>query len=183
MKTAIASLALPLALLAGTAPAAGAEGPHDVETDHIDAFDEDGPRTLAVLVDPLAVVLGTFAVEGDVVLGPSVALGVEGEAMSLGGTTAYGGSLGLPIFPQGIAFHGLYLHPRLAWARATGAAASADVAGVGGSIGWEWTLRLGLTVRTGLGAMVERLAAGDATAASPLVGVRPLLDGTVGWTF
>lgn len=179
MKLGIAALLL-TCLVAGRAEAA--EGPQDRETDHLDAFDDGGPRTFGLLVNPAGVLFGVFGAEGDFLLGDVAAVSAEGDYESLGGTTAFGGTVGLPLFPQGIPFHGMYLHPRVSFVRATGGGQTAWLLGGGATIGWEWTLRVGLTIRAGAGAMFSGPVAGDG-AGLALDGVHPMVDGTLGWVF
>lgn len=188
MKTALAAalaVAVAPAVLATSASwARAAEGPNDVETDHIDAFDDGGPRSFGMLVNPLALVLGTFAAEGDFVLGDAAALSVEGDWGQYGGTDAYGVTLGVPLYPWRVVFHGIYVHPRVMVMRASMPGAAADVLGGGGSIGWQQTWRFGLTLKVGAGAAYEKAFDAPAGAGSFAVeGVRPLLDGEVGWVF
>src|ERR1700684_2302955 len=81
----IAGLFAALAVLGATAsPARAAEGPGDVETDHLDAFDDGGPPSFGVLVNPLGALVGTFAAEGDFALGHAAALSAEGNWTSVG---------------------------------------------------------------------------------------------------
>src|SRR6202041_534958 len=109
-----------LASLLGASPfAAAAEDRADRETDHLDAFDDGGPRSVGLLLNPGALTLGTFAAEGDFVLGDAAALSVEGDWISTPGTTAYGAMVGVPLFPWRVVFHGLYLHPRALLGRGT----------------------------------------------------------------
>jgi hypothetical protein len=175
-------LAVALAL-AGERSAAAAEGRADRETDHLDAFDDGGPRSFGLFVNPLALTLGTFAAEADFVLGEAAALSVEGDFMSTGGATAYGVTAGVPLFPWRVVFHGLYLHPRVMAAYATNAGVAADVAGIGGTLGWQQTFRFGLSLRIGGGATYEVALGQAAGAAFAVTGVRPLVDGEVGWVF
>jgi hypothetical protein len=169
-------------LLAGS-PAIAAENRGDKETDHIDAFDDGGPRTFGLLLNPAALALGSFAAEGDFVLGDAVALSVEGDWLSAGSATAFGMSAGLPLYPWRIVFHGFYLHPRLLWARATQELVSADVVGIGGTLGWQETWRFGLTLRLGAGAAYEVPLGEVGSGSFSIASVRPLLDGEVGWVF
>jgi len=173
-----------LALVMGrSAPAAAAEGRGDRETDHIDAFDDGGPRSFGLFFNPLALALGTLAAEGDFVLGDTAALSIEGDWMSAGGASAYGVTVGVPLFPWRVVFHGFYVHPRLMAAYGTNGGLSADVAGFGGTLGWQHTFRFGLALRVGGGAAYE-VALGQTSGASfAVTGVRPLLDGEVGWVF
>jgi hypothetical protein len=165
------------------APAEAAEGRADRETDHIDAFDDGGPRSFGLFFNPAALVLGTMAVEGDFVLGEAAALSVEGDFLSAGGATAYGVTAGVPLFPWRIVFHGFYLHPRVMAARATTDGLSADVAGIGGTLGWQQTFRFGLSLRIGGGAAYEAALGQEAGASFAVTGVRLLLDGDIGWVF
>jgi hypothetical protein len=136
-----------------------------------------------VLANPLALALGQADVELDVALAPNVALSVEADWFKLGSTTAYGAALGVPLFPQRFAFHGIYVHPRVAWARASVDGATVDVTGGGATVGYEWTWPAGATMRLGGGAVYERAVASDGTASVALEGLRPQVDGALGWVF
>jgi len=171
-----------LAVLAVVSPARAAETRHDVETDHIDAFDDGGPRSFGLLVNPLAAALGTFGAEGDFVLGDAAALSVEGDWLSTGGTTGYAATVGLPIFPWRMIFHGFYVHPRAMAALVTSGGASFDVLGIGGTAGWQHTWRFGLTLRAGGGVEYDHVLGPDSGSVGTL-GLRPLLDGEIGWVF
>jgi hypothetical protein len=176
-----------VALAAGAAVAAwggtarAAESRADVETDHIDAFDDGGPRSFGLLVNPAALAFGTVAAEGDFVVADLAAASVGGTYTSLGGTTAYGAELGLPIYPWKVVFHGFYLHPRVLWAHAAADGGSVDVLGGGASMGWQWTWRFGLTLKVGAGAAYATPLQGGPSVA--VTGLRPVLDGQVGWVF
>jgi hypothetical protein len=183
MKAGIVGLLLSGTVLAAVAsPARAAETRHDVETDHLDAFDDGGPPSFGLLVNPLAAVLGTFGAEGDFVLGDAAALGVEGDRLSTGGTTGWAATVGLAIFPWRTIFHGFYVHPRATAAMATSDGASFDALGIGGTAGWQQTWRFGFTLRVGGGVAYEH-ALGLNPASVPFLGVRPLLDGELGWVF
>ncbi len=160
-----------------------AESPRDRETDHLDAFDDGGPRSFGLMLNPAGVLFGVFGAEADVLLGDVAAVSAEGDWVSVGGTTAFGATLGLPLFPQRVPFHGLVIHPQLSLARATGDGATADLIGAGATLGWQWTLRVGLTFRVGGGAMFSHVVAGDGAGSLVLEGVRPVADGTIGWVF
>jgi hypothetical protein len=186
MRTPLAAALAGLLFVLGVgcpAPAAAAESRADRETDHIDAFDDGGPRSFGLFVNPLALTLGTVAAEGDFVLGEAAALSVEGDFLSVAGATAYGVTAGVPLFPWRIVFHGFYLHPRVMAAYTTNAGLTADVVGIGGTLGWQQTFRFGLSLRIGGGAAYEVALGQDAGAAFAVSGVRPLLDGDVGWVF
>jgi len=182
MKARTVALLLSAVAPAVPSPAAAADTRRDVETDHLDAFDDGGPPSLALLVNPLAVVLGTFGAEADFVLGDAAALSMEGDWVSSGGTTAYAAAVGLPVFPWRTVFHGFYLHPRATAAVATSSGAPFDVLGIGATAGWQQTWRFGFTLRVGGGIAYEH-AAGPNPSGVPILGVRPLLDGEIGWVF
>jgi len=179
----LACLSLLGALCLAITPARAAETPRDRETDHLDAFDDGGPRSFGLLVNPAGMLLGVFGAEVDVLLGDVAAATVEGDWLSNGGVTGYGGTFGLSLFPQRVPFHGLVLRPQLSLARVDSDGSTAELFGAGATIGWEWTLRVGLTFRVGGGAAFTHVVGGDAAASAGLEGVRPLADGTVGWVF
>jgi hypothetical protein len=176
----VSSLGLVLLVGLASSAARAAESSRDRETDHLDGFDDGGPRSVGLLVDPGALALGAFALEADRVLGDAAVVSVEGDYVSVGAASAVGGALGLVLFPQGVPFHGFYLDPRVSLARVTDGGA-ATLFGGGATLGWEWTLRVGLTLRAGGGASFTRAVAGSVT--SGLDGLHPLVDGSVGWVF
>jgi hypothetical protein len=183
ISAALAGLLLAI-VVSWSAPAPAAEGRRDRETDHIDAFDDGGPRSFGLLFNPLALALGTVAIEGDFVLGEAAALSVEGDWLpTTGAGSAYGVALGVPLFPWRVMFHGFYVHPRVMAAYATNGGLSADVVGIGGTLGWQHTFRFGLSLRIGGGAAYEVALGQQAEASFAVTGVRPLLDGEVGWVF
>jgi hypothetical protein len=183
MKLGMVALALASALTAASVDARADEKGADVETDHLDAFDDGGPRSFALLTNPASLLFGAIGAEGDLLLGDTAALSLDVEGLAAGPATGASASVGVPLFPQGVALHGFYLHPRVFGARAWSAGAHADVAGIGATLGWEWTLPAGFTLRTGAGATIDRPVGGDAALVSALVGFRPLLDGALGWAF
>jgi len=183
MKLGMLAVALASALTAASVDARAEERGADVESDHLDAFDDGGPRSFALLTNPASVLFGALGAEGDVLLGDTAALSLEADWLVAGPASGASASVGVPLFPQGVPLHGFYLHPRLFAARAWAGGSHGDVAGAGATLGWEWTLRIGLTIRTGAGAAIERPVGGDGSAVSAMVGFRPLLDGSLGWAF
>jgi hypothetical protein len=183
MKLGMLVLALASALTAASVDARAEQRGADVETDHLDAFDDGGPRSFALLTNPASVLFGALGAEGDVLLGDTAALSLEADWLVAGPATGASASVGVPLFPQGVPLHGFYLHPRLFAARAWANGSHGDVGGAGATLGWEWTLRIGLTIRTGAGVAIERPLGGDGSVVSAMVGFRPLLDGSVGWAF
>jgi hypothetical protein len=184
MKLGMVMLVLVSALTAASVEARAEENGADVETDHRDAFDDGGPRSFALLTNPASLLFGALGAEGDVLLGDTAAVSLEADWLAVGPVTGASASVGAPLFPQGVVLHGFYLHPRLFAARAWSAGGShADVAGIGATLGWEWTLPVGFTLRVGAGAAIDRPVGGDAGVVPSLVGFRPLLDGSLGWAF
>src|SRR5258708_4426849 len=188
MKIWIALAAAVAALVLGRRGRA-AETPSDVETDHIDAADDAGPPTAAVLVDPIAMSFGQLGGEVDVVVGESIALGLEGDWTALEGAKVVHAALGASFFPQYFVFHGFYLRPEVEWwmsatpNAASGSALGAGVAaaGVAMAMGYEWTLPCGATVRLGAGASYAKVLAADGAVTTAIDGLRPRLDASIGW--
>ena len=87
--------------------------------------------------------------------------------------------LSAPLFPWRVPFHGLYCAPVAQWAHVEAGDASVDVGGVGGTMGWEWTWRLGLTLRLGAGGMYGAALVRGPSPTASLVGARPLADAAV----
>jgi len=161
-----------------------ADGRGDVETDHIDAFDDLGPRTAGVFCGADAVGVASSRVglgaEVDFVLGDVSAFSIGGFWLPFA-ENGYRVSVGMPIFAWGVPFHGLYLHPRVTLDHRAAAGGSLDIAGVGMTVGWERTWRPGFTTRIGSGVAYERAFGDDANAV--VAGIEPVFDGSVGWVF
>jgi hypothetical protein len=185
-RTTAASLAAAAIALIGTQTAIAAESRADVETDHIDAADDGGPRTAGVLVRASPVMWATLGAEVDMALGSNVALSVEGDWLPFGPIRAYAASVGALLFLQRFAFHGLYVHPRLelAWASESGGSTpgSFQVGSAAVLVGYEWTWPLGATLRLAGGAAYSKGIGGDAAPPSRS-GLRPELDAAMGWIF
>jgi len=75
------------------------------------------------------------------------------------------------------------VHPCVMAAYVANGGLSADVVGIGGTLGWQHTFRFGLSLRVGGGAAYEAALGQVAGTSFALTGVRPLLDGDVGWVF
>lgn len=174
-------LALVLAAFLAWAPASAfaLETPADVETDHVDALDDGGPRSAAVVLDALATSRGWVGAEGAVIVADGVAacIGVAGGVAGLRALVRE--ALGVAWFPLGLAFHGWVLLPRF-----ESASAVADVTSprrVAGALlaGYEWTWPIGLTMRLAAGAAYAVPVAKQKGPA----GFEPRLDASAGWTF
>jgi hypothetical protein len=164
------------------APSArAAETADDVETDHIDAADDGGPRTWGLALSPFEADLGLVGVEVGAALGPRAVFTFEGDWLAVAPTLVYGATLGVAFFPTRFAFHGLYVHPRVeAWR----ASLAGSGLGAGGVVGYEWTAPVGATLRLG-GGLAYVAWSGPASAAPPanLTGLVPEIDAAVGWVF
>jgi hypothetical protein len=180
----LATAATALALSQVDAREAGAaETRADVETDHIDAADDGGPRSGGALVHSLPMPWGSIGAEVDVALGANVALSVDGDWLPFGATHVFAASLGFPIFPQRFVFHGVYVHPRFEWAWAAAEGSSAQVGGATVLVGYEWTWPQGATIRLAGGPAYSWAMGGNATPSSSVLGFHAELDAAVGWIF
>jgi hypothetical protein len=178
MKVPVGLLAVALILCAP--PCRAAERPSGVETDHLDAYDDGGKPSLALLASPGSLLQGAWAAELDVALGDAAALSLEADVIGLRTTTAYGGAIGVPVFFERVRFHGLYLEPRILGSIAKGD--SSATVGAGATLGWEETWRFGLSVKGGIGVLYETPLRSD-TSSSLVMNIRPLVDAAVGWAF
>ncbi len=162
-----------------------AETAGDVETDHIDAADDGGPRTWGLALRPVETSLGLAGVELGLAAAPRAVLTVEASALALAPTRAYGMVLGAALFPTRFAFHGFYVHPRVEWWRAGERVASREAMGAGALVGYEWTAPVGASLRLGAGAAYGTwLGANPSTApVIPVTGLRPEVDAALGWVF
>lgn len=183
-------MGIALACGAATVPIASRAGAvetsADVETDHIDAADDGGPRTAGVLLHPFSMAFGAFGelgVELDVALGENAALSFEGDWVLLPGASSYEASVGLPVFPQRFAFHGIYVHPRVEWASETSGGESDRVIGAVVTVGYAWTWPVGATLRLGGGPAYDRALASDGAVTHALEGLHPRADVSAGWVF
>jgi hypothetical protein len=180
VAVAVASAAL-LFTLSGRALAV--ETAADIETDHIDAGDDGGPRGAAVLVRPFVLALGQLGADLEVAAGESASVTVEGDWLAAPGIAAYAAAAGIAWFPQRFAFRGLYVHPRVEWA-STGAAENAGSGssiGAAVTVGYEWTAPIGATLRAGGGVSCAASLGAGGPLAVAIEGVRPRVDLAVGW--
>jgi hypothetical protein len=182
MKRVLAGVALCGVL--GPAPSAWAvEDRTDVESDHIDATDDGGPRAIGFLLHPLFMATGWVGAEVDAACGERVLLSVEGDARWLFGTHGLRAVVGAALFPQRFAFHGLYVHPTFEWDRSAAGGASASALGGGITVGYAWTWSVGATVRLGGGIAYARGVTSDGTVSLAFEGLRPAIDADAGWVF
>jgi hypothetical protein len=167
------------ALLGSAQRASAVERPGDVESDHIDATDDGGPRSAGFVLDAISIAAGWLGAEFDVACGEHLVLGVEGDARWLWGIHGVRAVLGVAFFPQRSSFHGLYVHPRGEWIHA----ASTAALGGGITVGYAWTWPVGASVRLGGGIAYGRGIAGDGPMRFAFDRFGPLADAGVGWVF
>lgn len=158
------------------------ESPGDVETDHIDATDDGGPRSVGLLLHPIGMASGWLGAEIDAACGDHVVVGLdaEGRFAWVHGLRAV---LEVLLFPQRFSFHGIYIHPTLEWDQVGTSAAAAIILGGAIAVGYAWTWPSGPTFRLGGGVGYTRGAAGGGAALLALAGWRPQVDADLGWVF
>jgi len=159
--------------------ARGAESPADVETDHVDAVDEGGPRYARLAVQPLLPALGLAVAEADVAVAEHVAVSGALAWLVTTSGSGYRASAGVPVFPARAVFHGLYLHPRIEWTHL----ASATSFGAAATVGYAWTWPFGATTSCGIGLAYARGNAVGTGAVVAFGGFEPRFDTAVGWLF
>jgi len=183
MRTALAfvSIAAGIATLLTPGRAGAVETGADVETDHVSATDDGGPRRVGILFNPLPAI-GWVGGEVDAAISERVVVTVEGDTRVFG-ITGYAASVGAALFAQGLAFRGWYVHPSAEWAHEAGFGLSAT--GFGGSVrsGYEWTALAGATLRLGAGASYARKTVSGPGARVDIGGLRPVIDAEIGWVF
>jgi hypothetical protein len=131
--------------------------------------------------------LGWLGAEIDGAVAAPLVFTAEGDVRAYG-IDGYGAAFGLLFFPQGVAFHGLYIHPTVSWAheaRDTIVVPAFSATGIGGGIrvGYEWTSFAGPTFRFGAGATYAKESVSGAGTTYALGGVNPQVDALVGWVF
>jgi len=159
--------------------------------DRADESAEEATRSLALVFNPLAMSAGVFGMEADFALTQRSALAVEADVYGLGTDLGVASGLGLAFYPMHPVFHGLFLQPRLLFARRASESLmqvdwDTDVVGVGGTVGWQWTWDYGFTLRLGGGGMHYFGGSGAVIESSlPLAGSSAVLvaDASVGWAF
>jgi hypothetical protein len=158
-----------------------AETRADIETDHLDAADDGGPRTWGLALRPLQLDLGIVGAELGVAAGSNATVTLEVDWRALDPGKAHGVALGVALFPSRFAFHGFYVHPRLESWHAVAGATSRDAVAAGALVGYQWTAPVGASLKVGAG-----LAYGTwlpARGPQPAPGVLPEIDVAVGWAF
>jgi hypothetical protein len=158
------------------------EGPGDVESDHIDAADDGGPRSVGLLLHPIGMAAGWLGAEIDAACGEHLVLGLEadGRFAWVHGVRA---ALDALLFPQRFSFHGIYVHPTFEWDRMGADGATATILGGAITVGYAWTWPSGPTFRLGGGVGYTRGAVDGSAPLTALEGWRPQVDADLGWVF
>jgi hypothetical protein len=177
--------ALALSALVAPTVARGDDRPTFADRFTKDVVDVD--RSFAIMLDPLAIATGVYGGDVDVVIGKHFAASVEGDIYNVTGTTALAFGAGMIFYP-GVAFHGLYLEPRLVFARPLGEGLvkvdwSSDALGVGATAGWQWTWDYGFSLRLGGGGIYYVGGPSPTPNAVALGGPQIVVDGSIGWAF
>jgi len=181
MKRALSVLAVS-GVLTASPRCAAVESSNDVESDHIDAADDGGPRSVGLLLRPIAMAAGWFGAEIDAACGEHMVLGLEGDGRF---TWVHGvrAVLGALLFPQRFSFHGIYIHPTFEWDRVGADGMAATILGGAIAVGYAWTWPSGPTLRLGGGVRAAKGTFGRGAALLALEGWRPQVDADLGWVF
>lgn len=181
MKSALTALAM-AGMLTTAQPAGAVESRTDVETDHIDAKDDGGPRSVGVLLHPATLATGWYGGEVDVALNEHSVIGFEGDGLFAwvhGVHVALGGAY---FFRR--SFRGFYVRDTVDWARAAAGGVADRGFGTSFTLGYAWTWSVGPTLRLGGGF---RVAQADVIGAQPspiaVDGVGLKVDADLGWVF
>jgi hypothetical protein len=159
--------------------------------DRADDSADEATRSLVLAFNPLAMSAGVFGAEADFALTKRTALAVEADVYGLGADLGVAGGVGVVFYPTHPVFHGLYLEPRILFARRASESLlevdwGTDVLGLGGTVGWQWTWDYGFTLRLGGGGMHYFGGSGAVIESSlPVDGSAAVLvaDASVGWAF
>jgi hypothetical protein len=154
-----------------------------IETDHIDADDDGGPRRVGVLMNGIASTLGFISIELDSAIAESVVLSVAVDRDIADDAGSYGEIAGAAFFPFRFAFRGPYIHPRVGLASNADPTSPSFVFPVV-TVGYEWVCPVGCTVRVGGGGAYGIALAPDIDGAiRRRIGLHPAFDLSVGWIF
>lgn len=181
MKSALTALGM-VGMLTTAHSALAVESRKDVETDHVDAKDDGGPRSVGMLVHPLTMATGWYGGEVDAAVNEHGVLSVEGEGCFTG-LHGFHVALGGAYFFRR-SFHGLYFRDTVDWARVALDGVAGSGLGTSFTLGYAWTWSVGPTLRLGGGF---RLAYDGVAGAQPsplaLNDVGLKLDADLGWVF
>jgi hypothetical protein len=164
----------------------------DVETDHVDAADDRGPRIWSLAFGtrragalPLSAYLVWVGVEAAVAIDTSVAVTLAGGWLASGPDRAHDVAVGVAFFPSRFAFHGVYVRPSFALERARAGGVLHDAASAGAVVGYQWTAPVGASLRLG-GGLAYGTWVGSGPSVAPTVptsGLLPQLDACLAWVF
>jgi hypothetical protein len=182
MRRALSLLAV-VGVLTATRPAPAVESRGNVETDHLDATDDGGPRAAGVFVHPFVMAMGWLGAELDAAWGEYVVLSLEGDARWPWRMHGFRAVLGVALYPQRFAFHGIYIHPAFEWERSASDGVAATALGAGITVGYAWTWPVGASVRLGGGIAYAKGIVSDGPSVLGLEALRPEVDADLGWVF
>jgi hypothetical protein len=142
-------------------------------------------RSVAILVNPVAAVLGIANLDIGIGVAPGVSLDVMPQYVSIADVSGFGINAGLQLFPGGGLYDGWFLHPQGGYASFS--ADDSDATGSNWTVGmiagyhWSWEL---LSLRLGVGAAYHSFY-GDGPEFDDVEfsGVRPALDISIGSAF
>ncbi len=146
---------------------------------------------MGIFFNPLSIAFGFYGLELDFSPMHLLSINVSGEYYShelLGvKTSAYGGDIGVQFFLTGQKpMYGLYVYPRIAYAKAKASfmseTAEASLIGIGGTVGYQWNWQP-FAFRVGGGVMNYSGGASSTGIDISLRGTGPLLDLTIGFVF
>lgn len=149
--------------------------------------------SMGIFFNPVSILFGFYGLELDFSPMRLVSFNVSGSYYSweLTGvkTSAYGGDIGAQFFLTGDKpMHGLYLYPRLAFAKAeasaNGVKAQATLIGIGATVGYQWNWQP-FSLRVG-GGIVNYMGGADSNNGAPSISLRgtmPAIDFALGFVF
>jgi hypothetical protein len=152
-------------------------------------------KNYGVFVNPLGLLAGSLNVEIAFAINEKAAFTVGGAFAQAGvrigseglSATAYGGQVGLLIYPQERVFNRFYVNPFAVGMRAhikDGSLTSeATLVGGGAIAGYHWTWNGGFSLRLGGGLAYVHAVATSGDAEIVFAGVGPALEGALGWTW
>lgn len=181
---------------AAEAPATAAAPAAAPAAQPVEAPTPDKPEdkfAMGIYFNPVSILFGFYGLELDFSPMRLVSFNISGFYYSwelLGTkTSAYGGDVGAQFFLTGRKpMHGLYVYPRLAFAKAQASAgdikAEATLFGIGATVGYQWnwepfSLRLG-------GGVVDYFGGAEANNGAPSISLRgasPAIDLALGFVF
>ena len=149
--------------------------------------------TMGVFFNPISILFGFYGLELD--FSPQRLFSINVSATYYNNeilgvkTSAYGGDIGVQFFLTGDRpMNGLYLYPRVAYAKAKASAgdvsAEASLIGLGATVGYQWNWQP-FSMRLG-GGVIDYMGGTSNNAGAPNISLRgtmPAVDFTIGFAF